>query len=87
MPKPASMAAQTAVPANARAPSAQQARRDQAFEDQKRSFLRMVSHELRTPLNSILGFSDILASGSTGRWAIPTTANTPRSSAAAARAC
>lgn len=32
-----------------------------AFQDQKRSFLRMVSHELRTPLNSILGFSEILA--------------------------
>ncbi|HEY8617128.1 HAMP domain-containing sensor histidine kinase [Phenylobacterium sp.] len=45
-----------------RTPGAQQARRDQAFEDQKRSFLRMVSHELRTPLNSILGFSEILAS-------------------------
>jgi signal transduction histidine kinase len=36
--------------------------KDGAFDDQKRSFLRMVSHELRTPLNSILGFSDILAS-------------------------
>ncbi len=33
----------------------------QAFEDQKRAFLRLVSHELRTPLNSILGFSEILA--------------------------
>ncbi|HEY8571664.1 HAMP domain-containing sensor histidine kinase [Phenylobacterium sp.] len=43
-------------------PAAKQARRDAAFEDQKRSFLRMVSHELRTPLNSILGFSEILAS-------------------------
>ncbi|WP_334164708.1 sensor histidine kinase [Phenylobacterium sp.] len=41
--------------------AAQQSRRDAAFEDQKRSFLRMVSHELRTPLNSILGFSEILA--------------------------
>jgi signal transduction histidine kinase len=39
-----------------------QARRDAAFDEQKRSFLRMVSHELRTPLNSILGFSEILAS-------------------------
>jgi signal transduction histidine kinase len=44
------------------AKDAQQARRDVAFEAQKRSFLRMVSHELRTPLNSILGFSEILAS-------------------------
>jgi signal transduction histidine kinase len=45
-----------------RSPGAQHARRDQAFDEQKRSFLRMVSHELRTPLNSILGFSEILAS-------------------------
>lgn len=43
-------------------PASQQARRDAAFDEQKRSFLRMVSHELRTPLNSILGFSEILAS-------------------------
>ena len=35
--------------------------REQAVEDQKRSFLRMVSHELRTPLNSIIGFSEIIA--------------------------
>ncbi|WP_374472924.1 sensor histidine kinase [Phenylobacterium sp.] len=58
MPQPAH---QATIPLD-RTPGAQQARRDQAFEDQKRSFLRMVSHELRTPLNSILGFSEILAS-------------------------
>jgi signal transduction histidine kinase len=51
-----------ALPAPSSAKDAQQARRDAAFEAQKRSFLRMASHELRTPLNSILGFSEILAS-------------------------
>jgi signal transduction histidine kinase len=57
MPQPAH---QAVTPLD-RTPGAQHARRDQAFEEQKRSFLRMVSHELRTPLNSILGFSEILA--------------------------
>ena len=35
--------------------------REQAVEDQKRSFLRMVSHELRISLNLIIGFSEIIA--------------------------
>ena len=56
------LAAHKAAPsAPGPAKDAQQARRDVAFEAQKRSFLRMVSHELRTPLNSILGFSEILS--------------------------
>jgi PAS domain S-box-containing protein len=33
----------------------------------KSQFLRHMSHELRTPLNSILGFTDLLTSGLTGR--------------------
>ncbi|MFZ0269765.1 sensor histidine kinase [Caulobacter sp.] len=41
--------------------AAARARRKQALDDQKRSFLRMVSHELRTPLNAVIGFSEILA--------------------------
>jgi signal transduction histidine kinase len=52
---------QAAYKASASSRQAPQARREHAFEEQKRSFLRMVSHELRTPLNSILGFSEILA--------------------------
>lgn len=55
-------AAYKASAAHPRQAQAQRARRDAAFDEQKRSFLRMVSHELRTPLNSILGFSEILAS-------------------------
>ncbi|CAN5543565.1 HAMP domain-containing sensor histidine kinase [soil metagenome] len=41
--------------------AAARARRKQAMDDQKRSFLRMVSHELRTPLNAVIGFSEILS--------------------------
>lgn len=41
--------------------AAARARRKQALDDQKRSFLRMVSHELRTPLNAVIGFSEILS--------------------------
>ena len=41
--------------------AAARARRKQALDEQKRSFLRMVSHELRTPLNAVIGFSEILA--------------------------
>ncbi len=41
--------------------AAARARRQQALDDQKRSFLRMVSHELRTPLNAVIGFSEILS--------------------------
>ncbi|MGA0605451.1 sensor histidine kinase [Phenylobacterium sp. VNQ135] len=44
------------------ASAAARPRRDNAPDEQKRSFLRMASHELRTPLNSILGFSEILSS-------------------------
>ncbi len=39
-------------------------RRD--LERAKSNFISMVSHELRTPLNSVLGFSDILLTGSAG---------------------
>lgn len=41
--------------------AAARARRKQALDEQKRSFLRMVSHELRTPLNAVIGFSEILS--------------------------
>jgi len=41
--------------------AAARARRQQALDEQKRSFLRMVSHELRTPLNAVIGFSEILS--------------------------
>jgi signal transduction histidine kinase len=37
------------------------ARRAEALEEAKRTFLRTVSHELRTPLNAIIGFSEIIA--------------------------
>jgi signal transduction histidine kinase len=38
----------------------------QSADAVKNRFLAHISHELRTPLNSILGFSDLLLSGSSG---------------------
>jgi signal transduction histidine kinase len=50
-------------PDTAEAADTRSGRRRKAVEQRRRSFLRMVSHELRTPLNTVIGFSEIIASG------------------------